>query len=69
LKEKIIKISVGNLHCPDCLLTLSEVVLPKLNGVKSSQVKGNEIIVSIDEETLSESELLKFLRESGLLKP
>jgi copper chaperone CopZ len=69
LKEKIIKIRVENLHCPDCLLTLSEVVLPKLNGVKSSQVKGNEIIVSIDEETLSESEFLKYLRESGLLKP
>lgn len=69
MKEKIIQISVENLHCPDCLLTLSEVILPKLNGVKSSQVKENEIIVSIDEETLSVSELLKYLKESGLLKP
>ena len=68
MTEKKIKISIENLHCSDCLATLSQVVLPNLKGIKECKVQAEEILITLDEEQLTEEQLLKHLAEYGFIK-
>jgi len=67
MTEKKIIISIENLHCSDCLATLSRVVLPTLKGIKECRVEAEEILVTLDEEELTEEQLLKRLAEYGFI--
>lgn len=67
MARQAVNISMRRLHCADCVATLTEVVLPRLEGVYSAESNGEGVIVEIDDETLSESDLIARLIESGLV--
>ncbi len=68
MTEKKITIGVENLHCADCLATLSQVVLPTMKGIKECRVEAKQILVTLDEEELTEEQLLKHLAEYGFIQ-
>ncbi|HEY3317971.1 MAG TPA: hypothetical protein VGK50_06075 [Coriobacteriia bacterium] len=68
MSEGSVGIDLSKLHCADCLATLSDVVLPKMPGVLRTEVRGGELLVTIDEEVLTEGNLLGRLTGAGLLR-
>ncbi len=68
MSQRSVTVDLSKLHCTDCLATLSDVVLPKMPGVIGTEVRGRELMVTIDEEVLTEDVLLGRLTEAGLLR-
>ena len=69
MSAQTVEVPVGRLHCADCLRTLTEVVLPRIDGVSDVTVEGETIRILTDPDTVGEDELLGKLTEAGLITP
>jgi copper chaperone CopZ len=69
MNRDTIHLPLGRLHCSDCLATLTDVVLPRIDGVLDVDVDGADIRVTVDGDLVTEAALVSKLVEGGLLTP